>query len=70
MDLENAIILTKGFQESEGQPLCIRKAYAFKKQCLEKTVKKSGGDELIVGNAGSKQRGGIFKCRYLLVGSG
>ena len=25
MDLENAIILTKGFQESEGQPLCIRK---------------------------------------------
>ena len=59
MDLENAIILTKGFQESEGQPLCIRKAYAFKKQCLEKTVQKSGGDELIVGNAGSKQRGGI-----------
>ena len=26
MDLENALILTKGFQESEGQPLCIRKA--------------------------------------------
>lgn len=42
MDLENAIILTKGFQESEGQPLCIRKAYAFKKQCLEKTVKSGG----------------------------
>ena len=59
MDLENAIILTKGFQESEGQPLCIRKAYAFKKQCLEKTV-KIWGDELIVGNAGSKQRGGIL----------
>ena len=45
MDLENAIILTKGFQESEGQPLCIRKAYAFKKQCLEKTV-KIWGDKL------------------------
>lgn len=69
MDLENAIILTKGFQESEEQPLCIRKAYAFKKQCLEKTV-KIWEDELIVGNAGSKQRGGHFKCGYLLVRSG
>ena len=46
MDLENAIILTKGFQESEGQPLCIRKAYAFKKQCLENTV-KIWGDRLV-----------------------
>jgi len=41
MDLENAIILTKGFQESEGQPLCIRKAYAFKKQCLEPVLREA-----------------------------
>lgn len=59
MDLENAVILTKGFQESEGQPLAVQKAYAFKKQCEEKTV-KIWDDELIVGNAGSKQRGGLL----------
>ena len=68
IDLEDAIILTKGFQEAEGQPLCVQKAYAFKKQCLEKTV-PIWPDELIVGNAGSKQRGGIVsvdKCWSVL----
>ena len=68
MDLENAIILTKGFQEAEGLPLCIKKAHAFKKQCMEKTV-PIWPDELIVGNAGSKQRGGILsvdKCWSVL----
>lgn len=69
MDLENAIILTKGFQESEGQPLCIRKAYAFKKQCLEKTV-KIWGDELIGRQCRKQAARRYFKCRYLLVGSG
>ena len=58
IDMENAIILTRGFQESEGEPPVIQKAYAFRKQCLEKTV-PIWGDELIVGNAGSKQRGGL-----------
>ncbi len=57
MDLENAVILTKGFQETEGEPHVIQKAWAFRKQCREKTV-KIWDDELIVGNAGSKQRGG------------
>ncbi len=68
MDLENALILTAGFQEAEGQPLCVKKAHAFKKQCLEKTV-PIWPDELIVGNAGSKQRGGILsvdKCWSVL----
>lgn len=68
MDLENAIILTKGFQESEGQPLCIRKAYAFKKQCLEKTVKIWGRADCRQCRKQAARR--YFKCRYLLVGSG
>lgn len=59
MDLENAVILTKGFQESEGEPFVVQKAYAFRKQCMEKTV-KIWDDELIVGNSGSKQRGGLL----------
>lgn len=58
IDMENAVILTRGFQESEGEPLVVQKAYAFRKQCLEKKV-AIWGDELIVGNAGSKQRGGL-----------
>lgn len=59
IDLENSVLLTKGFQESEGEPLAVQKAYAFRKQCREKTV-KIWGDELIVGNSGSKQRGGLL----------
>lgn len=59
MDLENAEIFTRGFQESEGEPYVVQRAYAFRKQCLEKTV-KIWGDELIVGNSGSKQRGGLL----------
>lgn len=59
MDLENASILTSGFLESEGQPLVLRKAKAFRKQCEEKTV-KIWDDELIVGCSGSKSRAGIL----------
>ena len=59
MDLENAVILTKGYQESEGEPPAVQKAYAFRKQCQEKTI-KIWDDELIVGNSGSKQRGGLL----------
>ena len=32
MDLENAVLLTKSFKETEGEPLCIRKAKAFRKK--------------------------------------
>ncbi len=59
MDLENSVLLTLGFQESEGEPLVAQKAYAFRKQCFEKTI-KIWDDELIVGNSGSKQRGGLL----------
>ncbi len=59
MDLENAVLLTRGFIESEGEPFVVQKAWAFRKQCMEKTV-KIWDDELIVGNSGSKQRGGLL----------
>jgi formate C-acetyltransferase len=59
MDLENARLLTEGFREAEGLPLVVRKAHAFRKQCAEKTI-FIGDDELIVGNSGSKVRGGIL----------
>jgi len=32
MDLENAVLLTESFRETEGEPLVIRKAKAFRKQ--------------------------------------
>jgi len=59
MDLENARILTEGFRESEGEPLVVRKARAFNKQCREKSVEIFDG-ELIVGCSGSKIRAGIL----------
>lgn len=59
MDLENARLLTAGFHEAEGEPLVIRKARAFRKQCQQKTV-TIWDDELIVGCPGSKIRGGIL----------
>ncbi len=59
MDLENARILTEGFIESEGEPLVVRKARAFRKQCKKKSV-KIWDEELIVGCSGSKIRAGIL----------
>ena len=59
MDLENARIMTESFKETEGEPLAIRKAKAFRRQCREKTV-KIWDKELIVGCSGSKMRGGIL----------
>ena len=59
MDLENAHLLTEGFREAEGLPLILRKARAIRKQCAEKTIFISE-DEMIVGNSGSKLRGGIL----------
>ena len=51
MDLENAKIMTESFKETAGEPLCIRKAKAFRRQCREKTV-KIWDQELIVGGSG------------------
>ncbi len=59
MDLENARLLTMGFREAEGDPLVLRKAKAFYRQCAEKTV-KIWDNELIVGCSGSKIRAGIL----------
>jgi len=59
MDLENAKILTESFRETEGEPLVVRKAKAFREQCRKKTVNILE-DELIVGCSGSKIRGGIL----------
>lgn len=59
MDLENARIMTESFKETAGEPLCIQKAKAFRKQCREKTV-RIWDKELIVGCSGSKMRGGIL----------
>ena len=57
MDLENAKIMTESFKETAGEPLCIRKVKAFRRQCREKTV-KIWDQELIVGCSGMimKQR--------------
>ena len=46
MDLENAKIMTESFKETAGEPLCIRKAKAFRRQCREKT----GIDRGVFGN--------------------
>ena len=59
IDLENARHLTEAFKEAEGKPLVVKKALAFRKQCMEKTV-TIWDDELIVGCSGSKIRGGIL----------
>lgn len=59
MDLENARILTESFLECEGEPLVVRKAKAFRKQCQEKSI-IIWDDELIVGCSGSKIRAGIL----------
>lgn len=61
VDLENARILTESYMETDGEPLVIQKAKAFKKQCEEKTV-TIWDDELIVGCSGSKMRAGILNA--------
>ncbi|MCI2062847.1 MAG: formate C-acetyltransferase/glycerol dehydratase family glycyl radical enzyme [Eubacteriaceae bacterium] len=58
VDMEDAVILTKGYIESDGETPAVQKGYAFWKQCTEKSV-TIWPDELIVGCSGSKQRGGI-----------
>ncbi len=61
LDLENAKILTLSFMETEGEPLVLRKAKAFREQCEKKSV-TIWEDELIVGCSGSKTRGGILSA--------
>ncbi len=68
MDLENAVILTRSFMETEGRPAAVRKAEAFREQCRRKSV-RIWEDELVVGCSGSKLRGGILSadvCWHIL----
>ena len=58
VDIENAVIVTKAFQETDGQPHYYQKAYSVYKTLLEKSI-PIWDDELIVGNSGSKQRSGL-----------
>lgn len=59
MDLEPGKILTESFKTTEGEPLILRKAKAFREQCRQKSV-TIWPDELIIGCSGSKTRGGIL----------
>lgn len=61
MDLENAAILTRSFVQTQGEPLVVQKAKAFRRQCREKSI-KIWDDELIVGCSGSKMRAGILNA--------
>lgn len=61
IDLEGAKLLTQSFLETQGEYFVTRKAKAFLKQCQEKNI-TIWNDELIVGNAGSKIRGGILSA--------
>jgi formate C-acetyltransferase len=57
--LERALTLTNVFKETEGEPIVIRRAKAFKRLCETKTVLIQD-DELIVGVPCHKPRAGIF----------
>lgn len=59
MDIENALLMTRSFRETAGEPLPVQKAKAFYRQCTEKSV-TIWDEELIVGCSGSKIRGGIL----------
>ena len=53
--LERALVYTKVFKETEGEPIIIRRAKAFKRYCETKTLLIQD-DELIVGNVGYQPR--------------
>lgn len=59
MDLEPAKYLTEGFREYEGKPWVLKKANGFLRQCQKVSVFIQD-QELLVGSAGSKPRGGVL----------
>ncbi|MBI4186435.1 MAG: glycyl radical protein [Chloroflexi bacterium] len=59
IDLERAQIFTQSFMTTEGEPLVIRRAKAFKEICQRRTIFIQDG-ELIVGTPGSRIRAGII----------
>jgi formate C-acetyltransferase len=52
-------VFTRVFRETEGEPMIIRKAKAFKRLCETKTI-AIRPDELVVGSPGSRPRMAIF----------
>ncbi len=59
MDIENALILTQSFRQTEALPREMRKARAFKDVCAQKTI-TIWDHELIVGCSGKIARGGVL----------
>lgn len=59
MDIENALILTESFKQTEALSKEMRKAKAFKEICEQKTV-TIWDHELIVGCSGKVTRGGVL----------
>ncbi|MCF8069794.1 MAG: glycyl radical protein [Desulfobacterales bacterium] len=57
--IERAIIYTDVFKNTEGEPIIIRRAKAFKEYCQKKSINISR-NELIIGGAASKPRAAIF----------
>jgi len=57
--IERSIIYTDVFKKTEGEPIIIRRAKAFKKYCQTKKINILR-NELIIGGAASKQRAAIF----------
>lgn len=53
--IEGALTATRVFQETESEPMVIRRAKVFKRHCETKTITIQP-DELIVGNAGAVAR--------------
>ena len=49
IDAERAVIITRSYQETEGEPMILRRAKALKKLLNEMTI-WIAEDELIVGN--------------------
>lgn len=69
IEAERAVLITKSYQETEDQPMIMRRAKALEKILNEMTV-VIRDDELIVGNQTCKPRSAPvfpeFSCRWLL----
>ena len=57
--IERAESYTRTFEKTEGEPIIIRRAKAFRNYCQSKSIKIAPG-ELIVGGAASKPRAAVF----------
>lgn len=63
VDAERAVLVTKAYQETEGQPMVIRRARALEKILSEMTVFILE-DELVVGNKAKTYRGTSLYPEY------